>query len=142
MLRLCKILTTAVSHAAGSIPPSWSGLKFLTTLELSLNTLIGTLPSFSAASSLVSIYVDSNNLEGTLPAAWSSLTTMENIDLTGNQLKGTVPRSWGGLQPSGKLGFLSVAENGGISGCMPVQFESKGLILSYLNTQVTGFCNS
>jgi hypothetical protein len=96
----------------------------------------------SAASSLASIYLDANNLKGTLPAAWSALKALESIDLTGNQLKGTVPRSWGILKETGSLAFLSVAENGDVTGCIPVQLQGDGVVLSYLNTQVTGFCAS
>jgi Leucine-rich repeat (LRR) protein len=62
----------------------------------------GTLPndwSLDASTSLTTIDLSNNSLSGTLPTSWASLHTLQWLDLSHNQLEGQLPAEWGnGLQ--------------------------------------------
>ncbi|GAX78457.1 hypothetical protein CEUSTIGMA_g5897.t1 [Chlamydomonas eustigma] len=72
----------------GTLPPSWSALTTLSSLDLSSDGLLGTIPaSWSRLSHLQLLNLSSNpSLCGPIPAAWSSIMT---VITTGTNLGNT-----------------------------------------------------
>ena len=62
-----------------------------------------------------------NSLVGTLPDSWSTLTNLAKLELDKNRLTSTLPASWSTLH---KLSEVSVADNPGIQGELPMQWST------------------
>jgi hypothetical protein len=61
----------------------------------------GTLPEgwwAGASPNLTAIDLSNNTLTGTLPKSWSSLTSLQYLDLSSNLLLGELPAEWGSMQ--------------------------------------------
>jgi hypothetical protein len=85
------------------LPPSYSSLTNLVSLDVSSNSLTGPLPpSYSSLTALTSLDVSDNFFNGGLPPAWSSLPYLSVLDVSNNPgLTGAIPPSWvGGLADS------------------------------------------
>jgi hypothetical protein len=82
-----------------SLPPAFSSLSKLRTLQLGNNALTGPLPdAWSALTSLTQLDVRSNLLSGTLPAAWGQgLPSLATANIRGNTLTGSIPPAWSSL---------------------------------------------
>ncbi|KAG2451466.1 hypothetical protein HYH02_004064 [Chlamydomonas schloesseri] len=118
-----------LSRAPGAqLPSSWGRLAFLRSLLLRNTGLAGTLPpDLVTLRRLVRMDLSSNSISGTLPASWApggsaaaggvaaGLTALRQIDLSGNRLWGTLPVEWSSFA---SLQYLSVASNA-LSGTVP-----------------------
>jgi len=107
------------NNLVGTIPAAMmTGLTSLKILDLSSNTLTGTIPALPSA--LTQLYLYINSLSGTIPALPSGLI---DLDLGSNQLTGSIP-----TLPAG-LTLLDLTFNQ-LSGGIPVL--PTGLVTTYL----------
>eukprot|EP00002_Diphylleia_rotans_P000678 TRINITY_DN10353_c0_g1_i2.p1 TRINITY_DN10353_c0_g1~~TRINITY_DN10353_c0_g1_i2.p1 ORF type:complete len:1781 (-),score=259.55 TRINITY_DN10353_c0_g1_i2:151-5493(-) len=84
----------------------WIDFNVLESLDLSNNSLTGTLTQFEENKFLKNIILSNNNLEGQIPEM-RHLTEMERLILSGNKFSGNLPSfSWN------KLKSLEIARNG------------------------------
>jgi hypothetical protein len=83
----------------GFLPPAWSALSSLSSLEASHNALSGSLPlSWTALLDLAQLALDDNRLSGTLPTDWTALRVLTRLKLNHNaNVTGTLPSSWARL---------------------------------------------
>jgi len=98
----------------GSIPQYLS--KGLTTLNLSMNELSGTIPGTIAnIHSLQQLSLAHNHLSGPIPAVLQNLTSLSKLDLSFNNLQGEVPKE--GVFKN--LENFSFSGNNGLCGGIP-----------------------
>jgi len=75
----------------GSIPKYLN--KALTTLNLSMNELSGSIPdAIGSILGLEQLCLAHNNLSGQIPTSLQNLTSMWKLDLSFNDLQGEVPK--------------------------------------------------
>lgn len=84
-LRGCKF--------SGPLPKSMQNLTRLVYLDLSVNQLTGSIPSFQLSKNLVSVNFYQNNLTGEIPSHWEGLNRLEFLNLGYNSLSGNLPES-------------------------------------------------
>ncbi len=112
-------------------PCSWYGISchdgHITHIDLGNNKLKGSLPDWSALTSLKSIYLAENQLSGPIPD-WSTLTSLERIDLRENQLSGPIPD----VSTLTNLTELVLNDNQ-LSGDIPLSLSNTQVIDSRLN---------
>ncbi|KAJ0441818.1 putative protein kinase RLK-Pelle-LRR-III family [Helianthus annuus] len=94
------------SHLSGSIPIELARLKRLRVLNLSNNSLNGTLPIsvFTAFRSLRVLNLSNNYLTGGIPAGFDSVNV---LDLSSNSFSGALPLLFGGES----LNYLNLSHN-------------------------------
>jgi len=98
----------------GSIPQYFN--KGLTTLNLSMNRLSGTIPgALGSISGLGQLCLAHNNLSGPIPAVLQNLTSLLKLDLSFNNLQGEVPKE--GIFRN--LANLSITGNNKLCGGIP-----------------------
>ncbi|WVZ77338.1 hypothetical protein U9M48_025217 [Paspalum notatum var. saurae] len=118
----------------GTIPSSLIGCP-LQSLDLSQNSLIGTIPKELFLINTLSnyMYIQNNILTGTLPVELGNLKNLGTLDFSSNKISGEIPVSLGACQT---LQYLN-ASNNNIEGTIPLSVEQmKGLLvidLSYNN---------
>ncbi|XP_039170887.1 putative receptor like protein 25 [Eucalyptus grandis] len=84
-------------------------LTIFTTIDLSLNSFEGNIPSvIGNLHSLIGLNLSHNHLMGSIPSTLGNLTNLEWLDLSSNKLSGRVPRELGDLS---FLGYLNLSEN-------------------------------
>lgn len=95
----------------GPVAPSLANVNHLTHLNLSRNSLFGSLPSgfFSSLNNLQIIDFSYNDLSGKLPSSSSSSSHLENVNLSINRMGGDIP-SWF-LKDAWNLTSFSVSSN-------------------------------
>ncbi|KAK3439619.1 hypothetical protein EUGRSUZ_C04048 [Eucalyptus grandis] len=95
----------------GLVAPSLANVNHLTHLNLSRNSLFGSLPSgfFSSLNNLQIIDFSYNDLSGKLPSSSSSSSHLENVNLSINRMGGDIP-SWF-LKDAWNLTSFSVSSN-------------------------------
>jgi Leucine-rich repeat (LRR) protein len=81
-------------NLTGSIP-DWSALTSLQHLGLWNNQLTGSIPDWSMLTSLQHLDLGGNQLTGSIPD-WSMLTSLQYLVLSDNQLTGSIP-DWSAL---------------------------------------------
>ncbi|KAK1618127.1 hypothetical protein QYE76_023644 [Lolium multiflorum] len=81
----------------GHITSSLGNLSFLNQLDLSYNSLFGTIPILNHLQQVQNFYVNNNNLTGINPDALSNCSSLVSLDFSSNLLVGIIPP---------KLGFL------------------------------------
>ncbi|CAJ1034357.1 Leucine rich repeat/Leucine Rich Repeat, putative [Leishmania lindenbergi] len=100
---------------SGVLPPSWSGLNHLESLDLSYTGVSGTLPpEWSELSSLEYLNLGYNMLFGTLPSNWGSLKSLRELYLNDNLLSGQIPDSWMYMDAVEVLDLTNNMLNGGL----------------------------
>jgi len=92
----------AGNSLVGELPYDFGrGLPCLQLLDLSQNSLTGSIPPTLAAdntSSLRDLLLHDNQLQGTLPDSFQTAVNLRRLILAGNQLAGSIP-TWLGLLP-------------------------------------------
>ncbi|KAL5203347.1 hypothetical protein ABZP36_014299 [Zizania latifolia] len=131
-----RFLSLAANSLAGELPPTIASLRNLRHLNISNNQFNGTLAAlhFSSMTSLEVLDLYDNDLAGPLPdAGLTSLPNLRHIDLGGNFFSGSIPPSFGRLKA---IEFLSVAGNS-LGGRIPPELGNlttlRQLFLGYFN---------
>ncbi|KAF3956472.1 hypothetical protein CMV_018401 [Castanea mollissima] len=99
-------------------PDLYKGLNLdlMSTLDLSLNKLIGEIPpKLGQLSSLHGLNLSHNQLTGPIPKSISNLTQLESLDLSHNNLSGEIPST---LIDMNSLAIFNVSHNN-LSGKLP-----------------------
>ena len=108
--------------AKGPFPSEIFQLTNLRTLSMSGNAFAGTLPnSFSSLRFLVSLRLDSNDLTGRLPA-FDDMNFLRSLDLSRNSLTGSMSRNFFDKVASSEYVFINLAQNQ-ISGVIPEELD-------------------
>ncbi|KAL2609669.1 hypothetical protein R1flu_028242 [Riccia fluitans] len=131
LLRELNLSRNALTKNIPSIHFNYSLVSGSTILDLSFNSLSGTLPTTIAEVTLLS----HNNLSGEIPSAWSSVPSVA-LDLSGNGLEGGIPAFLGSMS---SLRFLNLADNA-FSGALPVELGNCSALehLTLGNNLLTG----
>ncbi|TYH14549.1 hypothetical protein ES288_A06G229000v1 [Gossypium darwinii] len=108
----------ADNQLEGSIPRAICSLNFkLQFLDLSMNSLSGTLPSCFKPVSVREVHLFKNKLQGALPNAFHDSSSLVTLDLSYNHLKGNIP-NW--VSHLSKLSYLLLRRNH-FEGEIPIQ---------------------
>ncbi|KAJ1443711.1 Leucine-rich repeat [Sesbania bispinosa] len=95
--RKTSLRRLSISHNSlrGKISPSICNLEFLEHLDLSYNSLSGTIPSClgSFSQSLQILMLQGNKLSGLIPQTYMITSSLKMIDLRNNSLQGQLPRA-------------------------------------------------
>lgn len=93
-------LDLSFNSLSGSIPPSIASMKELEILELSNNKLTGSIPgTFGNLTKLEDLFLDANSLTGTLPLSlFTSSSKLKKLLLHDNLFSGTLPQQVSNLQ--------------------------------------------
>ncbi|KAH6835099.1 hypothetical protein C2S53_012614 [Perilla frutescens var. hirtella] len=107
---------------SGPIPQDiGTALPLLTDLDISRNSLNGTIPSSTSnLTQLTNLVISSNNLQGQIPDVWTNTPMIYLIDMSNNTLSGTIPSSIGFLR---SLKFLVLSSNN-LSGELPFSLSN------------------
>ncbi|KAG2711606.1 hypothetical protein I3760_04G084200 [Carya illinoinensis] len=91
-------------------------LKYLINMDLSSNTLKGTIPEeLTNLVRLRGLNLSNNHLTGKMPAMIGNIRSLESLDFSRNQLSGSIPRSMSALT---SLSHLNLSSND-LSGQIP-----------------------
>ncbi|XP_052488931.1 receptor-like protein 45 isoform X3 [Gossypium raimondii] len=108
----------ADNQLEGSIPRAICSLNLkLQLLDLSMNSLSGTLPSCFKPVSVKEVHLFKNKLQGALPNAFHDSSSLVTLDLSYNHLKGNIP-NW--VSNLSKLSYLLLKRNH-FEGEIPIQ---------------------
>ncbi|THF97534.1 hypothetical protein TEA_001222 [Camellia sinensis var. sinensis] len=101
----CHVVAMALKaqNISGQVPPEFSKLRHLQTLDLSRNYFNGSIPSHWATMRLVDLSVMGNQLSGPFPIVLTNITTLANLSIEGNRFSGTIPPQIGKLIKLQKL---------------------------------------
>ncbi|XP_058082412.1 MDIS1-interacting receptor like kinase 2-like [Magnolia sinica] len=121
----CNILgsVTGISLPSLGLQGKLDNLSFpsfpnLLHLDLSDNTLIGTIPAhLDTLYKLTSLNLSANEISGSIPLEIGNLVNLNELDLSTNHLNGSIPSTLGNLT---KLSILYLDQNR-ISGSIPSQ---------------------
>ncbi|KAL5797172.1 hypothetical protein ACOSQ2_001992 [Xanthoceras sorbifolium] len=92
-------------------------MPMLTDVDLSFNSLNGTIPlSMGKLNSLLTLVLSNNHFTGKIPDFWNNIPDVYVIDMSNNSLSGKIPSSLGSLSSS--LKFLTLSYNH-LSGKIP-----------------------
>nr|PNR33871.1 hypothetical protein PHYPA_023687 [Physcomitrium patens] len=100
-------LNLGANNITGGIPPSFSNLVNMETLNLDNTTLVGGLPNAMVAKwpRLTSLSIRRSNLSGPIPPAIGSLKLLTLVNLAQNNLSGPIPATFGNLDSVVTLGL-------------------------------------
>ena len=130
-------LTLANKMISATLPAALGKLSNLRSLDLSFNSLSGTLPASWNNSLILSLKLAHNRLSGILPPSWgASLPALQYIDLSYNYLSGGPPMEWRNLS---SLGYLTLSNNK-LDGTLPPEYSilSSLRYLDFTYNQLTG----
>ncbi|KAL3576207.1 hypothetical protein D5086_021490, partial [Populus alba] len=108
------------SNRFTSIPTTFWSLKDLLQINLSFNSLTGTLPLEIGNLKVVTVIdFSSNQLSGDIPTSITGLQNLAHLSLSDNRMQGPIPSSFGDLV---SLEFLDLSRNS-LSGAIPKSLE-------------------
>ncbi|XP_027364714.1 receptor-like protein EIX2 [Abrus precatorius] len=91
-------------------------LKYLVNIDLSNNSLTGSIPDgLTSLSGLIGLNLAHNHLSGKIPSKIQQMKSLESIDFSNNNLYGPIPTSMSNMD---SLGFLNLSNNN-FSGPIP-----------------------
>ena len=118
------------SHVGFKLPISFSVLTRLQHLDLSKLPFSGTrirasLPAaYSTLTGLQQLYLSNNHLTGSLPAAYSALTGLQQLYLSNNYLTGSLPAAYSALTGLQQLQLNSDNEEfNSLTGSLPAAYS-------------------
>ncbi|XP_030481510.2 receptor-like protein EIX2 [Cannabis sativa] len=116
------------NHFSGPIPPNIGEvMPFLSDLDISINSLTGTIPlSISKITGLTTLVISNNKLSGKIPDFWNDLSFLYILDVSNNSLSGTIPSSIGFLN---NIRFLVLSKNN-FSGELPSSLKNCSELIS------------
>ncbi|CAL1368795.1 unnamed protein product [Linum trigynum] len=115
---------TAVVVIKGKLYEYGSILKFVRSIDLSRNKLVGKVPEeITRLGGLQSLNLSDNSLTGDIPRDIGSMRSLESIDLSLNQISGEIPPSMSGMT---FLSFLNFSSNR-LSGRIPSSTQLQSL---------------
>ena len=120
--------------------PLYDYKKRLTTLDLSGNMIVGTIPStidkLCEVCHMKKLYLEGNMLTGTIPTSIGNCRSLSRFDLNSNEIQGTLPTELGQLL---HLDMLLLSNNQ-IEGSFPTQLLRLSALqtLSLSNNQLSG----
>ncbi|AES66496.2 probable leucine-rich repeat receptor-like serine/threonine-protein kinase At3g14840 [Medicago truncatula] len=92
----------------GTLPPEFTRLHYLRTIDLSRNYLNGTIPKqWGSMMNIIKIAVPGNRLTGSIPVEIANLSTLQTFELSENQMFGNIPPELGNLTQIQRLRFSS-----------------------------------
>jgi len=115
-LKALKGIQLGYNSLYGNIPDGlWNNCSQLATLNLTSNSLAGTLPDFSALSSLQSLDLSKNNFSGKFPVSVTNLTQLYALNLNDNPLaQSLIPTEIFGLKRLNRLQLSNISLTGPI----------------------------
>uniref|UniRef100_A0ACD5ZCW4 Uncharacterized protein n=1 Tax=Avena sativa TaxID=4498 RepID=A0ACD5ZCW4_AVESA len=124
-----KLLDLSGNMLVGSIPRNIGSLSNIRVISLLANNLTGTIPpTFSNMTCLESIELGDNHLEGSIPEELGQLPNMMQVILYGNRLSGRIPATLFNLS---QLFYLELSMNM-FSGTVPSYIGDTLPSLEYL----------
>lgn len=118
-----SILDTLIMSDANitDMIPNWLSniTLFMTTLDLSVNKLVGGISVLCDAQFLRLIDLSKNLLSGRIPSCLSNLEELRSLNLADNSLEGEIPSSLGDLT----IRFLHLQKNN-LQGKIPLSFQN------------------
>nr|GEX32191.1 hypothetical protein [Tanacetum cinerariifolium] len=93
------------SKVTGVIPGSINNARFLRFLDLSSNSLAGSIPLDGSTQSLESLDLSVNKLSGRIPEQLTSIMTLEFLNVSYNRLSGKIPQGGARFPTFSKLSF-------------------------------------
>ncbi|XP_021292993.1 probable leucine-rich repeat receptor-like protein kinase At1g35710 isoform X1 [Herrania umbratica] len=106
-MQMLESLDLSENSLNGSIPSSISKLENLKIISLSNNQLTGEIPNWESSEFLWAIDLSNNNVSGSIPSSICSLPWLYTLKLSGNSLSGELSS----LQNCRSLSELSLANN-------------------------------
>ncbi|KAF9670970.1 hypothetical protein SADUNF_Sadunf13G0124400 [Salix dunnii] len=117
------ILQLDNNHFDGStIPPSYGNMTKLLKLSLRNCSLQGPMPDLSRIPNLGYLDLSSNTLNGTIPAYFSELPRLQLLSIANNSLTGSVPSTIWQTRTNGNEGLQLLQGNPACSNSNVVQF--------------------
>ncbi|CAB9529450.1 LRR receptor-like serine threonine-protein kinase [Seminavis robusta] len=105
--------------------PRMTQLRYLAYMDLSLNGLVGTLPTeFGLINQLTEFSASANAITGTIPSELGQLTLMRSLQLSANSLVGTLPSELWLLTSLENLNLGSNAAGNYLTGRLPSEIGS------------------
>jgi len=130
-------LNVSVNNLIGTLPAEIGNLTALTLLYLNNNQFSGTIPSeIGNLTALTVLQLYTNQLTGSIPTEIGNLVLLQNLQLHTNQFSGTIPTEIGNLV---LLTYLNL-QNNQFSGTLPSEIGNLVLLTQlYLNTNTSLF---
>ncbi|KAI9101456.1 hypothetical protein K1719_023938 [Acacia pycnantha] len=118
--KVCHVTNIEVTgmKLSGFLPSEFGYLTHLQELDLSFNSLNGSIPKSFSRLPLVALRLTGNPISSQIPTEIGEITTLKELELVDNLLDGTLPSSFGKLKQLQKLDL----SGNNFSGALPESF--------------------